>query len=514
LNGISELTSTATNGESLSPAKAGSEHRSENMLPKRKPGITNIVLASAFCMSVADWFSAIRSPLWLDETNSYYQISGGFWQIWARHGLSFPAYSYILWISKSVLGSNEVLLRMPSVFAMLAAVYVLYLIAREFFEFDVAVIVTIVFCMHPIVSFAAIDARPYAFGVLTVNCAILSLLRWMRSNSTRHAIMFGIALAGIFYFHYLFSVIIAAFVVLFLAFKRREWKSFVPKLAIGLAPFTLMMLPVIPQLVWMVRTRESHVYADAPRTMDLLSTVAPGNIALALMGAVACIAVVTRKLAAPEHERDEAILTCVLLAAAPLATLYAVSLLTTLHIFLERYRLVALPGVALCWGLLVSRLNSKFLRVLFCVSLVAFTFSELPCSTWKPHGYSWKDALEVADKNAASDHAALLVCSGLRESSFEPMPADAKGSPLFSPLSYYKVNSSVIPLPRDFNSETRSQVNKFLAMAIPARQRFLVLAHPESMPAEHWITVVTKEHYQARQLGVYDEVTVMEYVPR
>lgn len=514
MNGISDLARPETNGQSVLPATVGSEHRNENTLPKRKPIITNIVLALAFCMSVADWFSAIRSPLWLDETNSYFQISGGFWQIWARQGLSFPGYSYILWISKTVLGSSEIMLRMPSVFAMLAAVYVLYLIAREFFEFDVAVIVTIVFCMHPIVSFAAIDARPYAFGVLTVNCAILSLLRWMRTNSTRHAILFGIAFAGIFYFHYLFGVIGGAFVLLFLALKWSRWKSFAPQLAIALAPFTLMMLPVIPQLLWLARTRESHVYADAPSTMDLLSTVVPSNIALALIGAVACIAVVTRKLAAPEHERDEAIPACVLLAAAPLAVLYAVSSLTTLHIFLERYRLVALPGVALCWGLLVSRLSSKFLRVLFCVSLVAFTFSELPCSTWKTHGYSWKDALEVANKNAASDHAPMLICSGLRESSFEPMPGDAKNSPLFSPLSYYKVNSPVIPLPRDFNSETRSQVNSFLATAIPARQRFLVLAHAESMPAEHWITAVTKEHYQARELGIYDEVTVMEYVPR
>ena len=128
--------------------------------------------------------------------------SGGYGRVRAY---PLPAYAYILWATKSLFGSNEVVLRMPSVLAMLAATYVLYLIAREFFSSDIAAIVAVVFCLHPTVAFAAVDARPYAFAVLVVNCTILSFLRFMKTNSTRNAILFGASAAAIFYFHYLFG---------------------------------------------------------------------------------------------------------------------------------------------------------------------------------------------------------------------------------------------------------------------------------------------------------------------
>ena len=69
------------------------------------------------------WFSSIQSALWLDETISYWEISGGFGQIWGRQDVSFPAYFYILWATKALFGSSEAVLRIPSVLAMLGATY-------------------------------------------------------------------------------------------------------------------------------------------------------------------------------------------------------------------------------------------------------------------------------------------------------------------------------------------------------------------------------------------------------
>jgi len=41
-----------------------------------------VALVASICM----WFLAIRAPLWLDETSSFWQISAGFWQIFSRRG--------------------------------------------------------------------------------------------------------------------------------------------------------------------------------------------------------------------------------------------------------------------------------------------------------------------------------------------------------------------------------------------------------------------------------------------
>ena len=97
------------------------------------------IYSLALFVSISTWFIAIRAPLWIDETGSYWQISKGFSEILPRQGsLSFPAYSYILWLSTKIIGTSEIGLRVPSILAMLGAVYLLYLAARELFERDIA----------------------------------------------------------------------------------------------------------------------------------------------------------------------------------------------------------------------------------------------------------------------------------------------------------------------------------------------------------------------------------------
>src|SRR5258706_386642 len=115
----------------------------------------------------------------------------------------------------------------PSLLSMFAAVYVLYLCAREFMDRESSLIACVLFSLHPIVTFAAADARPYAVSVLVTNCAILFLLRWLRTDSTRYAVAFGTSCGLIIYFHYLFGPILIAFALLMLSFKWREWRSFV-----------------------------------------------------------------------------------------------------------------------------------------------------------------------------------------------------------------------------------------------------------------------------------------------
>ncbi len=141
-------------------------------------------LALLACLSV--WFLAIRAPLWTDETLSYWQIAGGFKQTWARsvQGNSFAAYAYILWLTKTLFGDKEIVLRIPSILAMLAAVCVFYRCAREMFDWDVSLIATMMFILPRGIVFGAIDVRPYPFALLLTNLTIFTFLRWMKTRST------------------------------------------------------------------------------------------------------------------------------------------------------------------------------------------------------------------------------------------------------------------------------------------------------------------------------------------
>ena len=101
--------------------------------------IQNCVYALALAVSISIWFIALRSPLWLDETHSYFEIKAGFSQIWARLGWHIPPlYAYLLWLWTKLAGTSEVALRIPSVLAMLGAAYLLYRAARALFDWDVA----------------------------------------------------------------------------------------------------------------------------------------------------------------------------------------------------------------------------------------------------------------------------------------------------------------------------------------------------------------------------------------
>jgi hypothetical protein len=470
---------------------------------------TTLALAVMLIISVAVWFAAIRMPLWLDETVSYFQIAGGFDQIWPRQGLSFPAYFYILWATKSLFGSSPYVLRAPSIFAMLAAAYLMFRIARELFDTHTALIVTIVFCLHPLVAFASIDARPYAFSVLLTNCAILCLLRWVRTHQTRYAVLTGVSSGLILYFQYLFAVILPCFAILVIA-RRVKWRSFWAQCSYALVAFSITLIPAISRFFYLFDSRGAHVFGIEPTSEQFLATVAPWFI-LPLFALALLLSSAVPKLSRSADESLEKTVICLALAFVPLLILFESSRLTPLHIFVERYRLVAIPGIALCWGLMVRQLDPKIIRVAFCLALTVLVTQK---QFGNPrHGYSWRDAVQEVNRISTSN-TPVLVCSDLPESDFEPLPADATQSSFFSPFSYYKLNSTIVPLPRSLNQAAKDQVAKFLAGTAPNHPRFLLMAFGPSWDTMAYVSEQAKDSYFAHPLGLYDGIAVVEFLPR
>src|SRR5580658_298620 len=79
-----------------------------------------------------------------------------------------------------------------------------------------------------------------------------------------------------------------------------------------------------------------------------------------------------RKFKLPGPDCLPAILLWPLLALVPAGILFSLNA-TPWHVVAPRYFLVAAPGSALTWGMLTSRIDSRFLRQTFCVGLVAIT---------------------------------------------------------------------------------------------------------------------------------------------
>ena len=183
--------------------------------------------------------------------------------------------------------------------------------------------------------------------------------------------------------------------------------------------------------------------------------------------------------------------------------------------FVPRYRLVAVPGIALCWALVVSWIDSRALRLLFCAALVvvaACVYFTAP--SFHRHLYSWKYALAFAEKNASVDNAPVLICSDIPESDHMRMPVGSaiEDSGILPPLSYYKLSVPVVPLPRSLNEEAVRAGSAFLQQE--AQRRFLALAFVTSYGTLDWLANHAAGTHYVHQLGVFDRIKVLEFVPR
>jgi hypothetical protein len=473
--------------------------------------------ALALAVAISTWFIVIRAPLWLDETVSFYLIKGGFAGIMSRQVWpDAPAYSCLLWLWTKVMGTDEILLRISSLLPMLGAVYLLYRAARELFDRDVAMTAAIVFCLHPIIIFAAIDVRPYAFSALAINATILALVHLRHNNSNWLAALFGLLAACIVEFQLLFAAILPALFVCFIASKPGDRKTLWRQLSIALVVFTVGFLPVIPRLQYMMRTSGTHVFSEAPRLLQLVSTVTIRGLVIVLVIFI-LLAAARRRLDLRRHADGWPVLLCVSLTLVPILILYGLSVGTSIHVFVPRYRLVAVPGIALCWALVVSWIDSRALRLLFCTTLVvvaACVYFTAP--SFQRHMYSWKDALAFAEKNASTDNAPLLICSDIPEADHMRMPVGSaiEETGILPPLSYYKVSVPVTPLPRGLNDEAVRAGSEFLQQQAQRHQRFLALAFVQSYETLDWLAKEAAGTDDVQELGVFDGVKVLEFVPR
>jgi hypothetical protein len=471
----------------------------------------------ALAVSIAIWFIAIRAPLWLDETVSIYLTQGGFAGIMSRQVWpDAPTYSCLLWLWTKAVGMGEIALRISSILPMLGAVYLLYRAARELFDRDVALIAAIVFCLHPIIIFASIDIRPYAFAALAVNASILALVHLRHNRSNWLAALFGLSAACIVQFQLLFAVILPALAVCFVVLKIGDRKTLWRQLGIALVVFALAFLPVIPRLQYMAHTSGTHVFSPAPSLLELGSTLTLKGLAGIFVVAV-LVAAATRRIDRRSHREGGTILLCTSLALVPILLLYGLSVGTSIHVFVPRYRLVAVPGIALCWALMASWIDSRPLRLLVCATIVAATgFIYLTTPFLKQHQYSWKYALEFVEKNASADGAPVLICSDIPESDHMTMPVGPAimESGILPPLSYYQLGVPVTPLPRALNDEAMRDGSKFLQQQSQRHGRFLALAFVESYPTLDWLRNQAGGNYNLRELGAFDGVKVLKFAPR
>ena len=168
------------------------------------------------------------------------------------------------------------------------------------------------------------------------------------------------------------------------------------------------------------------------------------------------------------------------------------------------------------WGLLTSRIDSRLLRQIFCVALVAVTVFECYSSpNSRRHAINFKQAHEFVNANVAKDKAPVLVCSAFIEADYEPLPTDLTSeNALNSQVSYYPINAPVVFLPMSLNDEAIRIGKQTVATALLRRQRFLAIAAPTSYQTIDWLANYSRGAFTAQPIATFDkEIVVVEFRP-
>ena len=466
----------------------------------------------------------IGSAFWLDETGSYWLIRGGFADI-ARRCTVLPQsmlYTALLWGIDQIAGHSEIVFRVPSALAIIAAVYLLYRLAREEFGREAALAAAALFASAPLAMGAARDARPYALGALCVVAASLLVLRWMRTGRFAYGLAFAAAAALAIHFHFFFAPVLGAHALYLLLVARRRQIRAAHAAAVVLC-FGALVAPLGPQFIQLAGTSVARTYVETPAVMDLVWRLIPVSVVIPAV----CVLIVTIadrfwKGRPPQRRTSRSVLTFVLAWAflSP-AILWVLSVSTPTHIFISRYLLCAAPGLALLWAVVLSAPRPLVLRRAFLAVAVATSLLGSNSTQWlfdhsRERG-DWRAALAFIERQTAADAAPVLLRSGFIESDLMNWrAARVDRDVMYAPAGYYPAKANFVPLPLTMSPEAGAYLAEFASSARTRGKRFFLMGHWGIRPLPPFLDVLRSSlpGWRETRVADFNGIHVYEFRPQ
>lgn len=204
---------------------------------------------------------------WLDEIASIAICTrppGMFFDWVWRHEGNMALYYFLLrpWLH---LGASEAWVRLLSAIPGIAAIPVMYLLAKRLFSVETAFLSALLLAVSPCAVVYSQEARAYSLLVLATIVATYLFVRMVEEPSLPIAGAYGAAAAATLYCHYFGILVVAAHLASLLALplSRIPWKQLLVALAI--------MAAIAWPVVWMVFTQDAgHLaWVGRPSLLEL-----------------------------------------------------------------------------------------------------------------------------------------------------------------------------------------------------------------------------------------------------
>ena len=294
----------------------------------------------------------------------------------------FLMHLWVRLLTASDVSVTAVWLRLPSALAAIGSVGLLVVLVARWYGTRVALFAGCVLALHPLFTFYAQDARPYALVTFSLLGSIWALLRALDRPSPARLAAYGTLATLTIYLHILAVFAIAAQVLLIegRVARRRRWLLVAAAVLLAVTPLVVLARRQTAEIGWIPK----------PAPLAILGVLAHMMGGLAFVLVVTVLAIVTFKPRDWRTDRRTGFLA--VWALLPPCALVAADFLTP--DLVARYGLVAVPAMAALIAIAVARRRGR-LGAALAAAVLAVAATTTAVQQTRP--YKYEDYRAAAD---------------------------------------------------------------------------------------------------------------------
>jgi uncharacterized membrane protein len=190
---------------------------------------------------------AINQSLWLDEATTALTTKLSYFDIFTQFtpkDFHPPLYYFLMKFITSFSGNSEIALRVPSVFAGIATVFVIYLIGKKLFTKQIGIVAALLLATSPLHIYYSQEARMYSITALLVSLVVYFWIRATVDRNRKWWVLFAVCILLTVGFDYLAGVILLPLFILTVR-NKSQLKAFL----VSLIPLILAGVVYSPVLI-------------------------------------------------------------------------------------------------------------------------------------------------------------------------------------------------------------------------------------------------------------------------
>lgn len=468
------------------------------------PRMTGMIWAFLFAIAlVRCWLMPLRSGFWLDETGTYYMISGNWNQFLERMSVTIqsPLYCGMLWLVYHGVGSSGLILRTPSILAMALAAFLLYRLTARLIYPAAGLTATLIFIAARETGHLAYQARPYSLMIAVVLASVLYFWRWLDKRHGLDGALCIVFLAAAFYSHPTCGLMVFVYALVIareaLSERTLAWKQ----IALGVALLAILCFPVLPYYRSAAGSASTFSFAASPDLTGVFDFFNGINGGALILGVAVMYLIFSRVewLAPPVSRRSGLMVTTWL--TLPPGILLAVAMLTPAKLFVPRYYAYILPAIGLAFAMFVCCVKHSHQRMtlvsVVALSLVIVTWGR---ALWPSFGVDWRETAAILRQQAYAPNAPIFVKSGFIEAqSLQWLNDEVRLGFLLAPIHMYPIPGAIVALPY----RPSAGFDVYMANAVrglASREEFFVVDGDQSDQWQRWFRLRYASTFEAETL--------------